>query len=144
MKVFVDACFLIYLNTLRGERRKPFENLWVKLLGEEPILNVIVLDETLYISKRYGVPYSETLEFLKRVVLPFVEVVPLGVEDLYASEKYLLSYNLKPSDALHVATMEKAGTSLIVSEDREFDRVVWVRRLWPTSLEEAVREAPRR
>lgn len=50
MRVFVDACFLIHLNTLRGERRKPFEEFWEKLLEEEPILNVIVLDETLYIS----------------------------------------------------------------------------------------------
>jgi hypothetical protein len=32
----------------RGE--KPFEEFWEKLLGEEPILNAIVLDETLYIS----------------------------------------------------------------------------------------------
>jgi hypothetical protein len=26
--------------------------------------------------------------------------------------------------------MEKTGTSLILSEDREFDRVAWVKRLW--------------
>ena len=130
MKVFVDACFLVYLNTLKGEERKPFENLWEKLMGEEPILNVIVLDETLYISRKYGVPYSETLDFLKRVVLPFAEVVPLGAEDLHVAEKYLVNYNLKPSDSLHLATMEKTGTSLILSEDREFDRVAWVKRLW--------------
>jgi predicted nucleic acid-binding protein len=52
MRVFVDARFLIYLNTLCGERRKLFEEFWEKLLEEEPILNVIVLDETLYISRR--------------------------------------------------------------------------------------------
>ena len=133
MRVFVDACFLIYLNTLRGERRKPFEEFWEKLLEEEPILNVIVLDETLYISRRYGVPYHETLEFLRRVVLPFAEVVPLDAGDLYTAEKYLVSYNIKPSDALHIATMEKAGASLIVSEDKEFDRITWIKRLWLTS-----------
>jgi len=130
MKVFVDACFLVYLNTLKGEKRKLFENFWEKLMGEDLILNVIVLDETLYVSKRYGVPYSETLEFLKHVVLPFAEVIPLEAEDLYVAEKYLVDYNLKPSDALHLATMEKTGASLIASEDREFDRVAWVKRLW--------------
>jgi len=133
MKAFVDACFLVYLNTLQGERRKPFEEFWEALIEEEPILNVVVLDETLYISRKYGVPYLETLEFLRRVVLPFTEVIPLGAEDFFAAEKYLVDYNLKPSDALHVATMEKAGTSLIVTEDKEFDRVAWIRRLWPTT-----------
>jgi hypothetical protein len=109
------------------------ENSWEKLLEEEPTLNVIVLDETLYISRRYGVPYPETLEFLRRVVLPFAEVIPLDAGDLYTAEKYLVSYNIKPSDALHIATMEKAGASLIVSEDKEFDRITWIKRLWLTS-----------
>jgi len=66
-------------------------------------------------------------------VLPFAEVVPLNAGDLYTAEKYLASYNMKLSDALHIATMEKAGASLIVSEDKEFNRITWIRRLWPMS-----------
>jgi hypothetical protein len=52
-------------------------------------------------ERRYGVPHPETLEFLRRVVLPFAEVIPLDAGDLYTAEKYLVSYNIKPSDALH-------------------------------------------
>jgi predicted nucleic acid-binding protein len=133
MRAFIDANFLVYLNTLRGERRKPLEELWGNLIQEELVLNVIVLDETLYISRRYGVPYSETFEFLRHVVLPFVEVVPLEAEDLYRAEKYLVNYGFKPSDALHIATMEKTGATLIVSEDKEFDKVSWIKRVWPMS-----------
>lgn len=66
-------------------------------------------------------------------MLPFAEVTPLDAGDLYTAEKYLVSYNIKPSDALHIATMEKAGASLIVSEDKEFDRITWIERLWLTS-----------
>jgi predicted nucleic acid-binding protein len=134
MKAFVDANFLVYLNTLRGERRKPLEEFWGNLIEEELILNVIVVDEALYISRRYGVPYSDTFEFLRRVVLPFVEIVPLDAEDLYAAEKYLVNYGFKPSDAFHIATMEKAGATLIVSEDKDFDKVAWIKRVWPKSL----------
>jgi len=86
-----------------------------------------------YISRRYGVPCSETFEFLRHVVLPFVEVVPLDSEDLYKAEKYLVNYAFKPSDALHIATMEKTGATLIVSEDKDFDKVAWIKRVWPMS-----------
>ncbi len=41
-----------------------------------------------------------------------------------------LNYGLKPSDAIHVATMKKAGTAEIVSEDRDFDKIDWVKRIW--------------
>jgi len=56
-------------------------------------------------------------------VLPFVEIITLDTEDLYKAEKYLVNYGLKPSDAFHIATMEKAGATLIVPEDKDFDKV---------------------
>jgi predicted nucleic acid-binding protein len=58
--------------------------------------------------------------------------LPVEEEDFKPVEKYLLKYGLKPSDAIHLATMEKAGISNIVSEDREFDRVKGIKRIWVT------------
>jgi predicted nucleic acid-binding protein len=49
------------------------------------------------------------------------------------AEKYLVNYGFKPSDSFHIATMEKAGATLIVSEDKDFDKVAWIKRVWPTS-----------
>lgn len=45
-------------------------------------------------------------------------------------EKYLLEHELKPSDAIHLATMEKAGIKRIASEDQEFDKVRGIERIW--------------
>jgi len=42
----------------------------------------------------------------------------------------MLRYKLKPSDAMHVASMKKAGVKHIVSEDPDFDRVEWIKRVW--------------
>ncbi len=43
---------------------------------------------------------------------------------------FILKYNLKPSDALHVSSMKRSGARLIVSEDPDFDRVEWLKRVW--------------
>ncbi|MEM3467041.1 MAG: type II toxin-antitoxin system VapC family toxin [Thermoproteota archaeon] len=130
MKVFLDSCFLIYLNTMTDENRNLLENLFNKLLNEQLFINMLVMDETLYVSRKYGAPYDITFNFLRNIVLPCTEVVPIDEEDFKPMQKYLANYNLKPSDAIHLATMEKVGARSIVSEDEEFDKVREVKRIW--------------
>jgi predicted nucleic acid-binding protein len=132
LKAFLDSCFLIYLNAMVDDERRLIEELFRRLLEEQLFTNMLVVDEVLYISRKYGVSYETTLDFLKNTVLPYAEVLPVEEEDFKPVEKYLLKYGLKPSDAIHLATMEKAGISNIVSEDREFDRVKGIKRIWVT------------
>ena len=37
---------------------------------------------------------------------------------------------LKPSDALHVATMLSNHITTIISEDRDFDKIDSIKRVW--------------
>ncbi|WP_309493612.1 type II toxin-antitoxin system VapC family toxin [Candidatus Hecatella orcuttiae] len=131
MKAFLDSNLLVYLNTMTGEERKSIDKFFRKLLNETLFTNMLVLDETLYISKRkFKVPYETTLGFLREIVLPYTKVIPLDEEDVKSMEKYLTKHDLKPSDTLHLATMEKAGVTRIVTEDEDYDKVEEVRRIW--------------
>jgi len=64
------------------------------------------------------------------------ELIVPGESDMNAMGDNLMRYHLKPSDALHFATMKKLGTIHIATEDREFDRVEETRRIWlePTTI----------
>jgi hypothetical protein len=120
-----------------SDEKKALGEFFVKLLGEQLFTNMLVVDETLYLSRRkYGVPCHITLDFFKKIVLPYAEVVAIEEEDLLPAERYLLKYDLKLSDALHLATMEKAGVNRIVTEDSDFDGVEGVRRIWLDTPEE--------
>ncbi len=131
MKAFLDISFLIYLNTIADEHRKDIEELFRRLLEKSLSTDMLVVDETLYISgRRYGFPYRLTLDFLKQIVLPCVEIIAVEEGDLRLVEKYLLAYGLRPSDAIHLAVMEKANIGQIVTEDRDFDKVKKVKRIW--------------
>jgi len=130
LKIFLDSNFLIYVNAMTDDKREGVDKLFRRLLEESLFINMLVIDETLYTSKRYQVPYNITLNFLREIVLPYVEIIPIEEEDLKPTEKYLLKYGLKPSDAIHLATMEKAGVNHIVTEDEEFNRVEEVKRIW--------------
>jgi predicted nucleic acid-binding protein len=131
LKVFLDACFLIYLNTSTHDERRSLDDLFKRILVEDLYMNLLVMDETLYISRsKYGVPYETTLSFFKNIILPYTEVISIGESHIDALEKYLLQHGIKPSDAIHLSAMENKGIVNIVSEDEVFDKVEGINRVW--------------
>ena len=93
--------------------------------------DVLVLDEVIYISKRkYGVPYDETIKLLDDLILPNVKILPIRIDEYLKARENILKYNLKPSDAIHLAVIENNGIQAIVTEDKDFQRVpikvIWV------------------
>ncbi|MCD6358014.1 MAG: type II toxin-antitoxin system VapC family toxin [Thermoproteales archaeon] len=132
MKVFIDSSLLIYLNVrMPDHEARLIEEFWLDLLLNHLLYtNILALDETIYVSKRkYGVSYSETIEFIDRAVLPYVEVLPIGLNEYLRARELMKRYGLKPSDSIHVATIEVHGLQAVASEDEDFDRV-GLKRLW--------------
>jgi len=96
LKAFLDACLFIYLNAMVDDERRLVEGLFKRLLEEQLFTGMLVIDKVLYISRKYGVSYETTLDFLKNIVLPYAEVLPVEEKDSKPAEKYLLKYGLKP------------------------------------------------
>ena len=135
MRIFINSPLLIYLNASRSpELRTKYENFYLSLLSEHrAYLDVLVLDELIYVSRRkYRVPNDVSIEFIESIVLPYVEVLPLAAEEFREASEILRSSNVKPSDALHIAVMKLNGITKIVSEDRELDKIEGIERIWLT------------
>ena len=133
MKVFIDAPLLIYLNTLTNLRyRILYENFYIEILTKyKPYTDVLVLDELIYISKKkYNIPYDVSIKFVETNILPYTTVLNLGEEEYKYATEIIVKHNLKPSDALHIGAMMNNNITIIVSEDRGFDRIPAVKRLW--------------
>ncbi len=131
MRVFLDANLLIYVNTLISDQNSRLEEFYTSLLKEDLFTNLPVIDETLYLSSsKYHVSYQLTFEFIKGTVLPFASIIPMEESDISTMERYLTRYRIKPSDAIHLACMEKAGITNIASEDEEFDKIKEIKRIW--------------
>jgi hypothetical protein len=115
-----------------AEGREIYEDFYIDLTKSYSLYtDVLVLDELLYVShKKYRVPIEVTLEFVESLVLPYVTILPLGEVEYRHAVDALKCYELKPSDALHVGAMKSAGISLITTEDKDFERVEGLRRLW--------------
>jgi len=131
LKLFLDACFLTYLNTCIQGDRASLDDLFKRILTEELYTNLLAVDETLYISmKKYKVPYEVTMSFFKDIILPHTQVIALDESDIENLKTYLEKYSIKPSDALHLSSMEKKGIRSIVTEDKVFEKVEEIQRVW--------------
>jgi len=132
-KIFVDANFFIYINasvddSIRSKYIKFFDSL---LNNSKFFTNILVLDELLYRSKKkYEVPYESTLDFIKIFVLNYCNVIKIGKKELSSLFSILSKYKLKPSDAIHVSSMLNNSINKILSEDKDFDYIKEITRIW--------------
>ncbi|QDA31319.1 type II toxin-antitoxin system VapC family toxin [Thermococcus indicus] len=131
MKLFLDTNLLVYLLTRTPKAERKIVEFYAELIENHSLYtSALVLDETIHVARRkYDVPYKLSIEFIDEKVLPYVEVLPLGVFDYITAREIILKYNLRPSDALHVAVIENNGLQAIVSEDEDFDRLP-LKRIW--------------
>lgn len=133
MRIFIDANLLIYLNTVKTPAiRRRYENFYLRTLQDfRCSTDVLVLDEVLYISRRkFNIPYEVSIEFIDSVVLPYVELLSLGDREYQSAVDVLVKYHINPSDALHVSAMKQNKIGKIASEDREFDKIRGIERVW--------------
>ena len=133
MKLFLDSSYLIYLRYSESDEIFSYVTNFLKEAvshGDRLFTNMIVIDEILWIlTRKYRIPLNEILELTDRL-MPLLEVVPIDYTDYDVMKKVMVNHGLKPSDALHVASMNKAGIEHIVSEDEEFDKIPWIKRIW--------------
>jgi len=133
LRIFIDTPLLVYLNTLTDPRDKIlYENYYLDLLSKyKAYTDVLVLDELIYVSKKkYGIPYELSIEFIEAIVLPYINILELGEEEYEHASKLMIEYKLKPSDSLHIGAMLNNGINVIVSEDKEFDKIKQIKRVW--------------
>jgi len=124
---------MIYLKYAEDDK---FSNFSLELLdraiklGAQLISNMIAMDEVLWIlAQKYGVSRTEVFELTDRLG-SLLDIVPLDRIDYDPMKEFMNSYNLKPSDALHAASMKRSDAHYIASEDRDFDALPWIRRIW--------------
>jgi len=134
-KIFIDANLFIYLNT-EEHKRKLYNDFYYKLTEKHNLYtDVLVLDELIFVSKKkYKIPYNVSIDFIESYILPYVTILDITASQYKEAKELILKYNLKPSDALHVASMLNNGITLMLSEDHEFNRVSEIKRKWVNDL----------
>ena len=133
LKLFLDSSFVIYLRYAESDEVESYVHRLLERAvgsGSRLLVNMSIIDEAIWIlTRKYRIPIGNVLEFMDRLG-PLFDVVALDYMDYDAMKEAITEYRLRPSDALHVASMRRTGAVYIASEDEEFDKIPWVRRVW--------------
>lgn len=127
---YLDANFFILYNfdqTLKGERARKIQADIVA--GQNAITSSLALDEVMWVLIK-----NRKAEFLRETIEDIYAIPNLDIREVSGSIPLdaldiIEKYRLRPRDAFHAAIMKDLRLSEIVSNDSDFDRVEWIRRV---------------
>lgn len=129
--LYLDANFFVFAlldKTGKGEEARRIQRMIVEG-RDSAVTSSLALDEVMWVL------IKNKREHLLRVAiegiyhtpnLNVVEVSPLA--PLLALE-FIEKYGLKPRDAFHLAVMREIRVETIVTDDKDFEKVEWVKRM---------------
>jgi len=129
--VFVDSNVFMYAAGEEHNYKQPSVRV-LAAIGAQTLREAIsteILQEILYRYSSIGLA-GKGIELSRSMLAYPIQVLAVTVEDIRSAIDLLAQHRqLKPRDAVHIATMRNNGLSHIVSADRHFDGIAMIKRI---------------
>ena len=137
---FIDSNVIIPLFK-KEDKHKKMAFTFFEHLNQEYLVSGICLLELRFILRKYTMKDID-IEKAMNALFSFEELrfLPITPENIENSFKYIKEFKLGFFDSVILATMVDAGDFFIISEDTDFDKVGFLKRI---SLREVVSEGVR-
>ena len=130
--IYIDANVFFFANfdqTGKGQTaRKIIEEIGE---GERPaaITSALTMDEVMWavIKNKKMAELRATIEDI--YAMPNLAIKEVNANIPLLALSLLEEHGLKPRDAFHAAIMKGSGVNEIVSDDSDFDKVKWIKRI---------------
>ncbi len=128
--LYLDANFFIFCNFDQTEKGENARKIMQKIIdGKAAATSTLALDEVMWVilkNKRV----SEMRGVIESIyAIQNLEVEEVGPQIPLIALDFIETEKLKPRDAFHAAVMKVIGAGEIVSDDPDFDRVKWIKRV---------------
>jgi len=129
--LYLDANFFIFAlldSTSKGQRARDIHESIAKG-KKEAATSPLAIDEIMCVLARAGKRHLLRMAVEGIYATPNLEVVAIAPTTPLTALKLMEQYKLKPRDAFHAATMKENKLTQIVTDDRDFEEVEWIRRI---------------
>ena len=131
--VYLDANVFIYpiiYDTVLEQARASMKILNSVVEGLTPaVTSYLTWDEVVWVVlKTLGIRDAIQAGY-KLLAFPRLKFYEVDESVIFKSQLLIEKYNLKPRDAIHVATALISGEEIIVSDDKDFDEVGEIKRV---------------
>lgn len=111
-----DACAKVLDKIVRGEL--------------EAVTSTLVVIELANALRKYGLS-DEVKDVVNAVFSLDIRVFEVDSLDVRTAAGIFDEFRISPYDCVHAAVMKKAGIVDIISADKDFDKIAWIKRLDP-------------
>lgn len=133
--IFIDSNIFMYAAGKDHPFKIPSQKFLEQMTSKpkEALVNTEVLQEILY---RFDAINKTGMGFIifDQIIQSFLQVLSVTLEDLKIARKIQETLTIKSRHAIHAATMKNANLNTIVSYDRDFDKINWIKRMTPSEL----------
>jgi len=129
---FIDSNVFFYAKILDRE----YGDVCAKILDEivkgelEAVTSTLVVIELANALRKFGLgnEVKEVIDAVFSLDVPVYEVDSLSVRD---AAVIFNEFRISPYDCVHAAVMKRAGIVDVISADKDFDKIAWIKRLDP-------------
>lgn len=129
--IYLDANFFLFAIldvTQKGDNARKIQDSIIRG-KQDATTSALTLDEIMWVLVK-----NKKKHMLRTVVEGIYSIPNLDVSGLSSTVPLLAlesmeKYGLSPRDAFHLAVMKEAKIRSIVSDDNDFDKVEWVKRI---------------
>lgn len=135
VKVYLDSNVFFYAKIMDKVFGKPCSTVLRRVVSNEleASTSVLVPIEVANALRKYGLA-KDVADEVRAIFSLGIEIYSIdGADGREAAEIYS-EINISPYDCLHAAIMRKNGLKEIISADKDFDRLSWLKRFDPRSM----------
>ncbi|MEK6896500.1 MAG: type II toxin-antitoxin system VapC family toxin [Nanoarchaeota archaeon] len=129
--IYLDANIFIYPNTGEGAKSGACITILNKVIKNEMQAGTSVLtwDEVHYALQKEIGKEKATEQSKELFTMPNLALFGADIKTIESAQQIVEKYNLKPRDAIHVATAILNNCVEIISDDSDFDRIRELKRI---------------
>jgi len=132
---FVDSNVFFYAKIFDRE----YGDACARVLGKiekgdlDAVTSTLVVVELANVLRKFGLDdeVKDVVDAVFSLDMRFFEIDPL---DVRTAANIFNEFRVSPYDCVHAAVMKKAGIVDIISADKDFDKIEWIRRRDPKHI----------
>jgi predicted nucleic acid-binding protein len=136
-KLYVDSNVFFYAKIMDRVFGKSCSQILRGIASDnlQASTSVLVPIEVANALRKYGLA-KDVAEEVRAIFSLGLEVYSLDPTDAREAAEIYAETGISPYDCVHAAVMKKNGLSEIISADKEFEKIPWIKRLDPRLMSE--------
>lgn len=136
MAVYIDSNIFFYAKILDRKYGGACAEILSKIeKGKlKAATSTLVIVELANALRKYGLT-DEVKDVVDAIFSLNINILDFDSLDVRTAARVYDEFKISPYDCVHVAIMRKVGIAEIISADKDFDKISWIKRLDPKNFE---------